>query len=199
MDWIKYPEWGNPITERHTWYALTDKWLLTQSLNYQRYNTQTMWSSRRRMIKVQNIHYFLKGGTKIFIGLDMEIEFGAATEGRDILSLYHMWYKINEAKKGIILAGSGYICLLRDTVRTCQIQRQMLVANYLTEKGTNIGGIRERIERAEGASNSIRTTMPTNQSSQWPNHSPKTMHGLTHGSNCIFSRRRSCWAPVEEE
>ena len=27
-----HPEWGNPITMEHTWYALTDKWILTQKL-----------------------------------------------------------------------------------------------------------------------------------------------------------------------
>lgn len=27
-----HPEWANPITERHTWYALIDKWLLAQML-----------------------------------------------------------------------------------------------------------------------------------------------------------------------
>jgi len=27
-----HPEWGNPITEKHTWYALIDKWLLAQML-----------------------------------------------------------------------------------------------------------------------------------------------------------------------
>jgi hypothetical protein len=24
------PEWGNPITKEHTWYALSDKWILAQ-------------------------------------------------------------------------------------------------------------------------------------------------------------------------
>jgi len=24
------PEWGNLITEKHTWYALIDKWILNQ-------------------------------------------------------------------------------------------------------------------------------------------------------------------------
>ena len=28
----KYPEGGNPITKEHTWYALTDKWILAQKL-----------------------------------------------------------------------------------------------------------------------------------------------------------------------
>jgi hypothetical protein len=27
-----HPELGNPITKEHTWYALTDKWILTQKL-----------------------------------------------------------------------------------------------------------------------------------------------------------------------
>ena len=27
---VYHPEWGNPITKEHTWYALTDKWILTQ-------------------------------------------------------------------------------------------------------------------------------------------------------------------------
>jgi len=27
-----HPEWGNPVTREHTWYALTDTWILTQKL-----------------------------------------------------------------------------------------------------------------------------------------------------------------------
>ena len=27
-----HPEWGNPITEKHTWYALIDKWILAHML-----------------------------------------------------------------------------------------------------------------------------------------------------------------------
>jgi hypothetical protein len=27
-----YPEWGNPVTKEHTWYALTDKWILAPKL-----------------------------------------------------------------------------------------------------------------------------------------------------------------------
>jgi len=36
------------------------------------------------------LHSFLKGGTKIFIGGDMEAKYGADTEGRAIQSLPHM-------------------------------------------------------------------------------------------------------------
>jgi len=27
-----HPEWSNPIIEKHTWYALIDKWILAQKL-----------------------------------------------------------------------------------------------------------------------------------------------------------------------
>jgi len=70
----------------------------------------------------------------------------------------------------------------------CAIQRSMLAANHQTENRTPFRGIRGRIERDEGASNPIRTTMLTNQSFQGLNHYPKTIHGLTQSSNCIRSR-----------
>jgi len=90
------------------------------------------------MTKVQMLHSFLKGGTKIFIGGDMKVKFGAETEGTAIHSLPHRWPqhiqppkldKIDETKK-CMLSGTRYRCLLRDTARTCQIQRQMLAANH---------------------------------------------------------------------
>jgi len=43
------------------------------------------------MTKVWIPHSFLKEGTKIFIGGDMEAKFGAETEGTAIQSLPHMW------------------------------------------------------------------------------------------------------------
>jgi len=27
-----HPDWGNPVTKEHTWYVLTDKWILVQKL-----------------------------------------------------------------------------------------------------------------------------------------------------------------------
>jgi len=45
----------------------------------------------------------------------------------------------------------------------------MLAASHYTENGTPAGGIRERIERAQGSCNPIRTTS-TNLSFQGLNH-----------------------------
>nr|AAS66212.1 LRRG00121 [Rattus norvegicus] len=92
-----------------------------------------------------------------------------------------------------MLTRTRYRSLLRDTARICQIQRRMIAVNYLTENGNPLGGIRERTDRAEGACNTIRTTMSTNQSFQELNHYPKTIHGLTHYSTCICSREEPCW------
>jgi len=90
-------------------------------------------------------------------------------------------------------------CLLRGSARAWQIQRRMLAANHWTEKGIPTGRVRGRIEGAEGICHPIRTTMPTNQSSQWLNHHPESTHGQTHGSSYIFSKEWPCWAPTGEE
>jgi len=94
---------------------------------------------------------------------------------------------IDEAKKWM-LTGAWSSCLLRVSVRTGQIQRWMLATNHWTENGVPIGGVRERIEGAEGTCNPIRTTIPTNQSFPGLNHYPKSTHEQTHGSSCVCSR-----------
>jgi len=80
-----------------------------------------------------------------------------------------------------------------------QIQGGKLAVNQWTENGVSTGGVRERTEGAEGVCNCIRTTKPTNQSSQGLNHHPKTTHWQTHGSSCISSRGWPCWAPMGGE
>jgi hypothetical protein len=59
-----HPEEGNPITKEHTWYALTDKWILLNYIRYSSYNSQTTCSSRRRKTKVWVLQSFLEGATK---------------------------------------------------------------------------------------------------------------------------------------
>ena len=59
-----YTEWGNPIKKEHTWYGLTDKWVLSQKLGIPKIQfTQTTWNSRRKT-KVWILQAFLEGGTK---------------------------------------------------------------------------------------------------------------------------------------
>jgi len=147
------------------------------------------------MTKMQMLSLLLRWEKQISIGGEMEAKFRAATEGTAIQSLPHMWPiytqppkldKIDESKKSM-LKRTRYRSFLRDTSRAYPIQRSILAANHRTENRTPLGGIRGSIERVEGACKLI-TTMPTKQSFQGLNHYQKTIHGLTHGSNCICSR-----------
>jgi hypothetical protein len=69
MDWCGgyHPEWGNPITKEHTWYALTDKWILAQKLRIP-----------------------LRRGNKIPMEGVTETKFRAETEGTTIQRLPHL-------------------------------------------------------------------------------------------------------------
>jgi len=135
-----------------------------KSSNYPKCNPQTTGSSRRRMTKMWMLPLLLKRG-KISIGRDMEAKFRAVTQGMTFQSA-HMWPiykqppnlgKIDEAKKWM-LKMTGYRSLLRDTPRTCPIQRSMLAANHQTENRTSLGGIRGSTERVEGACNPVKLT-----------------------------------------
>jgi len=76
----------------------------------------------------------------------------------------------------------------------------MLAAHHFTENGAPNGGVRKRIEGAEGVYNPIRTTLiPTKQSFQGLNQHRKNTLGQTHDSSCILSRGWPCWAPMGGE
>ena len=62
-----HPEWGNPITKEHTWYALTGKWILAQKLRI-----------------------LFRRGNKILMEGVTETKFGAVTEGMTIQRLPHL-------------------------------------------------------------------------------------------------------------
>jgi hypothetical protein len=36
-----HPECGNPVTKEHTWYTLTDEWILAQKIRIPKYKSQT--------------------------------------------------------------------------------------------------------------------------------------------------------------
>jgi hypothetical protein len=76
----------------------------------------------------------------------------------------------------------------------------MLTAIHWTDRRVPNGRARERTEGAEGVCNPIERTISTNQtpqSSQGLNHQLKSIHGGTHGSSHICSRRGPCQASVE--
>jgi hypothetical protein len=64
-----YPEQGNPITKEHTWYALTDKWILATKLRiskiqFTNHRKLKKKEDQRRKTKVWILRSFLEGGTK---------------------------------------------------------------------------------------------------------------------------------------
>lgn len=52
------------VTKEHTWYAISDKWVLVQKLGIPNYNLQTTWNKRRMKTKLWMLPFFFEGGTK---------------------------------------------------------------------------------------------------------------------------------------
>lgn len=75
-----HPEWGNPITQKHTWYVLTDKWILAQRLGLPKIQSTDHMKLKKKDNQSVDASVLLKKGTKIFIGGDMETKFGAETK-----------------------------------------------------------------------------------------------------------------------
>ena len=173
-----HPEWGNPNTKEHTWYVLTDKWILAQKLRV-----------------------LLRRGNKIPMKGATETKFGAETEGMTIQWLPHLGNPSHkqspnpdtmaDANKSL-LAGAWYSCLLRGSASAWKIQKCMLTVIHWMEHRVPNEGVRECTQGAEEAWSPIGgTSIWTNQypqSSLELNHQSKKTHGRTRGSNCICSR-----------
>ena len=84
-----HPEWGNPITKEHTWYALIDKWILAQKLRL----SKIQFAKHKKIKKKEDQHvdtlFLLRIGNKIPMEGVTETKFGAETEGRTIQRLPH--------------------------------------------------------------------------------------------------------------
>jgi hypothetical protein len=83
-----HPEWGNPVTKEYTWYALTDKWILTQKLRLPKIQFAKHMKLRKEDQSVDT-SFLLRMGNKIPMEEDTETKFGAETEGRTIQRLLH--------------------------------------------------------------------------------------------------------------
>jgi len=86
----KYPECGNPVTKKHTWYVLTDKWILAKKLRILKIQFTDIWSSRRRKTKMWMLQSFLEGENKVLMGGNTGTVNGAETEGKAIQRLPHL-------------------------------------------------------------------------------------------------------------
>jgi len=84
-----HPEWGNPVTEKHTWYALTDKWILAQKLRM----SKIQFTEHMKLTKEdQNVNasVLLSRGNKIFRGGNTGTNNRAETQGKAIQRLPYL-------------------------------------------------------------------------------------------------------------
>jgi hypothetical protein len=56
-------KWGNPITKEHTWYALTDKWILAQKLRILKIKFAKLMKLKKEDQSVDTL-ILLRRGTK---------------------------------------------------------------------------------------------------------------------------------------
>ena len=83
-----HPEWGNPITKEHTWYALTDKWILAQKLLSKIQFAKHMKLKKKEDRSVDTL-LLLRMGNKIPMEGVTETNIRADMEGRTIQRLFH--------------------------------------------------------------------------------------------------------------
>ena len=83
-----HPEWGNPITKEHTWYALTDKQILSQKRRISK--IQFVKHIKLKKKENQNVDTLslLRMGKIPMEGV-IDTKFGAEMEGRTIQRLPH--------------------------------------------------------------------------------------------------------------
>ena len=82
-------EWGTPITKEHTWYALTDKWILAQKLRIPKIQFGKHMTLKKKEDQSVDTSFLLKMGNKIPMEGVTETKFGAEMEGRTIQRLPH--------------------------------------------------------------------------------------------------------------
>ena len=85
-----HPEWGNPITKEHTWYALTDKWILAQKLRIPKIQFAKHMKLKKKEDQSVDTLFLLRMRNKIPVEGVTETKFGAETEGRTIQRLPHL-------------------------------------------------------------------------------------------------------------
>ena len=85
-----YPEWGNPITKEHTWYVLTDKWILAQKFRIPKIQFTDHMKLKKKEDQSVDTLILLRRGNKIPMEGVTETKCGAETEGKAIQRLPHL-------------------------------------------------------------------------------------------------------------
>jgi hypothetical protein len=75
-----HPEWGNPITKEHTWYALTDNWILAQKLRISKIQFAKHTKLKKKEDQSVETSFIFRMGNKIPMKGFSETKFEAKTE-----------------------------------------------------------------------------------------------------------------------
>ena len=156
-----HPEWGNPITKEHTWYALTDKWILALKLGIHKTQFTDHMKLKNKEDQSVDALVLLRRGNKILMGGNMETKYGTETEGKATQRQSYLGIILKQSPnsntimfdKKCLMTIAWYSCLLRDSAIAWQIQRWVLVASHWTEHRVHNGGVREITEGSERVCN----------------------------------------------
>jgi hypothetical protein len=85
-----HPECGNLITKEYTWYAFTDKWILTQKLRIRKIQFTNHMKLKKKEDQRMLTLILLRRGNKIHIEGVTETKCGVETEGMTIQRLPHL-------------------------------------------------------------------------------------------------------------
>jgi hypothetical protein len=84
-----HPEWCIPITKEQTWYALSDKWILTQKLRVPKIQFAKHKKLKKKEDQNMDTSFLFRMGNKIPMDGVIETKFWAETAGRTIQRLPH--------------------------------------------------------------------------------------------------------------
>ena len=85
-----HPDYGNPITKEHTWYAVTDKWILAQKLRICNIQFAKHMKLKKKEDQSVDTSFLLRMGNKIPMEGVTKTMCGAGTEGITIQRLPHL-------------------------------------------------------------------------------------------------------------
>jgi hypothetical protein len=123
----KYPEWGNPITEVHKSYVLTDKWILAPKLRIPKTQFTDHLKHKKKEHQNMGASILLRKLGKIHTEANMEIKCRDWRKGHPetIGDSSHIQSPkpntIMDAKK-CLLKGTWFSCLPRGPAITLQIE-----------------------------------------------------------------------------
>ena len=83
-----HPEWGNPITKEHIWYALTDKCILSQKLGIPKTQFTNQMKHKKKEDQSMDTLVLLRRESKI--PTEGDTTCGAESEGKIIQRLPHL-------------------------------------------------------------------------------------------------------------